>query len=172
MQVDAICDTSLHHCIGQRSHQNLQSCDRQLCCVAWLFECEREESFRAVTLQCHFMAVSSSAPADLWSRSSRLLQIFGADHPDSLLARDTFNHLQGVCHQRHQWEQQGLLIEKSRCSAGLQTRARFHGTELTVNVYGRGERFGYNGTNGNIMAIRNGNGWEVVAQVCQHCWTI
>ncbi|KAK9817501.1 hypothetical protein WJX74_002991 [Apatococcus lobatus] len=45
----------------------------------------------------------------------------------------------------------------------LTLRARFAGTELTVNVYGR-NGFGYTGTNGNIMAIRNGNGWEVIAQ--------
>lgn len=46
-------------------------------------------------------------------------------------------------------------------------RARFHGTELMVNVYGRGS-FGYTATNGNIIAVRNGTGWEVVAQVNSH----
>ena len=56
-----------------------------------------------------------------------------------------------------------------RFCAGVQNRARFHGTELTVNVYGRND-YGFDArtVNGNIMAVRNGNGWEVVAQVCQH----
>ncbi len=50
----------------------------------------------------------------------------------------------------------------------LQFRARFHGTNLLANVYGR-NGFGYVGTNGNIMAVRNRANmqWEVIAQVCQ-----
>ncbi|KAK9826320.1 hypothetical protein WJX74_008622 [Apatococcus lobatus] len=56
------------------------------------------------------------------------------------------------------WAQNGNDLANA-----LTTRARFHGTELTVNVYGR-NGFGYTGTNGNIMAVRNGNGWEVIAQ--------
>ncbi|KAK9826235.1 hypothetical protein WJX74_001814 [Apatococcus lobatus] len=56
------------------------------------------------------------------------------------------------------WARNGMALADA-----LTFRAWSHGTELIANVYGR-NGYGYVGTNGNIMAVRNGNGWEVIAQ--------
>ncbi|KAK9826248.1 hypothetical protein WJX74_002352 [Apatococcus lobatus] len=80
-------------------------------------------------------------------------------------AYDSANHVFDAAHinpdstNPNSWAQNGNDLANA-----LTTRARFHGTELTVNVYGQ-TGFGYTGTNGNIMAVRNGKGWEVIAQM-------
>ncbi|KAK9826325.1 hypothetical protein WJX74_009172 [Apatococcus lobatus] len=75
-------------------------------------------------------------------------------------------HIQSDDNNINDWARDGTELANN-----LTFRARFHGTEMLANVYGR-NGFGYSGGEGkgaearygNILAVRNGNGWKVIAQ--------